>query len=268
MRPGHKPQKFAAFIGIDWADEKHDTCLAIPGSEKLERLQLEHAPEALNEWVASLRQRFRGRYVAVAVEQTRGGLVHSLMQHEFMVLYLINPSTSAKFRGAWKPHRLTQPPSGMMSPRSRIWASGVPRMASTSEIVMPGDNRAEAASHRWDTVASGDRQIAKSVRGACAHDETTSTATAMASLFISSRSQRHASPCAACRAMEQAVVRFSFSSQSSKWSPVLLLEYARNYSARGVPLAMVSTRPLADQSRQVTMQPSAEQVAHHQTELP
>jgi transposase len=27
------------------------------------------------------------------------------MQHEFIVLYLINPATSAKFRGAWKPSR-------------------------------------------------------------------------------------------------------------------------------------------------------------------
>ena len=89
----------------NWLESAAAECLAIPGSEKLERLQREHAPEALNEWVASLRQRFRGRYAAVAVEQTRGGLVHSLMQHEFMVLYLINPSTSAKFRGAWKPSR-------------------------------------------------------------------------------------------------------------------------------------------------------------------
>src|SRR5210317_1011505 len=103
MRRGHKPQKFAAFIGIDWADQKHDVCLAVPGIDKLGRLQLEHAPEALNEWVGSLRRRFRGRYVAV--EQTRGGLVHNLMQHEFIVLYLINPSTSAKFRSAWKPSR-------------------------------------------------------------------------------------------------------------------------------------------------------------------
>lgn len=93
MRPGHKPQKFVAYIGIDWADQKHDVCLAVPGSE------------ALNEWVGTLRRRFGGRYVAVAVEQTRGGLVHSLMQHEFIVLYMINPSTSAKFRGAWKPSR-------------------------------------------------------------------------------------------------------------------------------------------------------------------
>jgi len=77
----------------------------LPGTDKLERLPLQHTPEALNEWAGTLRRRFRGRYVAVAVEQTRGGLVHSLMQHEFIVLYLINPATSAKFRGAWKPSR-------------------------------------------------------------------------------------------------------------------------------------------------------------------
>lgn len=105
MKTGPKPQNFAAYIGIDWADQKHDVCLVASGSEKLERSRIEHCPEALNSWIGSLRRRFRGKYVAIAVEQTRGGLVHSLMQHEFIVLYLINPATSAKFRGAWKPSR-------------------------------------------------------------------------------------------------------------------------------------------------------------------
>jgi hypothetical protein len=33
---------FAAFIGIDWADRKHDVCLSVAGRDKRERLVLEH----------------------------------------------------------------------------------------------------------------------------------------------------------------------------------------------------------------------------------
>ena len=47
-------KEFAAFIGIDWADRKHDVCLAVPGSTKLERLVLEHRPAAIRAWAEPL----------------------------------------------------------------------------------------------------------------------------------------------------------------------------------------------------------------------
>jgi hypothetical protein len=42
---GHEPQ-FAAFVGIDWADQKHVWCLQAVDSEKRESGELEHTPEA------------------------------------------------------------------------------------------------------------------------------------------------------------------------------------------------------------------------------
>lgn len=105
MKAGRKPESFVALIGIDWADQKHDICLAEAGSDQLERAQLKHTPTALNDWVAELRKRLPRGHIAIAVEQSRGGLVYSLMQHDFIVLYLINPATCSKFRGAWKPSR-------------------------------------------------------------------------------------------------------------------------------------------------------------------
>ena len=38
---------YAAFVGIDWADKKHDVCLQVAGSPKRERLVLEHGPGVL-----------------------------------------------------------------------------------------------------------------------------------------------------------------------------------------------------------------------------
>jgi len=60
---------FAAFIGIDWADKKHAWSLRAVGSEKRERGELEHTPEAVEAWVGQLCQRFANRPIAVAVEQ-------------------------------------------------------------------------------------------------------------------------------------------------------------------------------------------------------
>ena len=48
---------FAAFVGIDWADAKHDGCLQTADPAKREDFQLEHTPEAIDAWVTTLRTR-------------------------------------------------------------------------------------------------------------------------------------------------------------------------------------------------------------------
>ena len=58
---------FAAFIGIDWADQKHIWCLQTAGSKQRESGELEHTPEAVESWVANLYQRFAPCPIAVAV---------------------------------------------------------------------------------------------------------------------------------------------------------------------------------------------------------
>ena len=70
----HKGEEhaYAAFVGIDWADKKHDVCLQVAGSARRERLILEHRPGAIQAWAEQLRERFAGALVAVSVELTRG----------------------------------------------------------------------------------------------------------------------------------------------------------------------------------------------------
>ena len=41
---------FGAFIGIDWANKKHDVCLQVAGSAKVEHRVIKHTPEAIEEW--------------------------------------------------------------------------------------------------------------------------------------------------------------------------------------------------------------------------
>ena len=102
-KEAQKQQEFGAYIGLDWADRTHVISLRSADSNKVERYQIKHTPEALAEWVNSLQQRFPGQRVAVALEQSRGAVVHALMGYDFLVLFPVNPKTLAKYREAFSP---------------------------------------------------------------------------------------------------------------------------------------------------------------------
>lgn len=95
--------EFAAYLGLDWADQKHLISLQPVGAPGPERLELEHKPEAIVSFVAQLQQRFRGRPVAIALEQSRGAVIYSLMHYDFIVLYPVNPKALASYREAFYP---------------------------------------------------------------------------------------------------------------------------------------------------------------------
>src|SRR4051812_31467086 len=102
---------FAAVIGIDWSDRKHDLCLIPAGSALKEFSVLDHTPEAIAEWAARLRTRFAGQPIAVCLEQSRGPLLFALLQYEFLVLFPVHPSTLASYRQAFSPSRAKDDPS-------------------------------------------------------------------------------------------------------------------------------------------------------------
>ena len=70
--------EFAAFVAIDWADQKHAWMLQVQGSSDREAGTIDHTPEAVDVWAAELRLRFGGQPVAVTLEQSRGPLVFML----------------------------------------------------------------------------------------------------------------------------------------------------------------------------------------------
>ena len=82
--------QFSAFVGIDWADEKHDICLSASAGSQLEFLVLKHSPKAIDEWAMALKQRFNGGSIAVCLEQTKGPLIYALLKYDFLVLYPVN----------------------------------------------------------------------------------------------------------------------------------------------------------------------------------
>jgi transposase len=146
--------EYAALIGLDWADQKHDVCLRVPGQSAPERFTLENKPEAIAEWLAKLCQRFGGRSVALALEKTRSGLVHALMQHDFVVLYPLNAEAVARYRQTFATSRAKDDPSDaellldlLVKHRDefRPWQ---PDTATTRELAALVEARRQAVNHR------------------------------------------------------------------------------------------------------------------------
>jgi transposase len=104
-------QEFAAFIGLDWADAKHDICLQVAGSDKREGKTLAHRPEVIEAWVTDLRQRFEGQPIAIALELNKGPLVEALRKYDGLVLFHINPMMLARYRQAFTPSRAKDDPT-------------------------------------------------------------------------------------------------------------------------------------------------------------
>jgi len=97
--------QYAALIGIDWADSKHDISLIEMATGEQEAAILRHCSKSIDEWATNLRARFGGEQIAVCLEQSRGPLIFALMKYDFLTLYPINPQTLAKYREAFSPSR-------------------------------------------------------------------------------------------------------------------------------------------------------------------
>jgi transposase len=106
---GH--EAFAAFVGLDWAEAKHDGCLQAAGAAKREHFSLDHTPEAIDPWVSMLRTRFNGQPVAICLELDNGPLVSALRQYDFLVLFPRNPLPLPRYREAFTPSRAKDAPT-------------------------------------------------------------------------------------------------------------------------------------------------------------
>lgn len=89
-----------AYIGLDWADERHSVHLQTTDG-RIEHLELEQKPAVLHEWVARLQEQFGGAKIAVALEQRKGAVIHALLMYDCFVLYPINPKALARYREAF-----------------------------------------------------------------------------------------------------------------------------------------------------------------------
>jgi transposase len=102
---------FAAYVAIDWADQRHAWMLQAPASATREAGNTDHTPEAVDVWAGELRLRFGGQPIAVALEQSRGPLVFMLAKYEHLVIFPVHPTTLANYRKSFRPSGAKDDPS-------------------------------------------------------------------------------------------------------------------------------------------------------------
>jgi hypothetical protein len=150
-----QPSDFAAFIGIDWGDKKHDVCLSLPDSDQRERSILEHRPASIRAWANQLRQRFGGAPVAVSLELSQGPIVSALLEFDFFVLFPIQPTTLARYRKVFTPSRAKDDPSDTELALELLLRhpDKLTRLEPESAPCGPCANSSRIA-ERWSTTAS------------------------------------------------------------------------------------------------------------------
>lgn len=95
--------EFAAFVAIDWADQKHVWKMYVPETDTFESGELIHRPEAVEAWALALAQRWGGRPVALALEQARGPLFHMLTKYAHLAIHPVHPASLASYRKSFSP---------------------------------------------------------------------------------------------------------------------------------------------------------------------
>jgi transposase len=94
---------YAAWIGLDWGSQKHAICLKPADSERVEHYTLEQKPQALHGWFINLVARFGDRKLAIAIEQTRGAVIHFLLGLACVHIFTIHPKSLKNYRDAIHP---------------------------------------------------------------------------------------------------------------------------------------------------------------------
>ena len=100
QKPTPSKQSPALYIGIDWADQAHDGYI-IDAEGNGQPCRFKQTPEAIEQWVAELKERAGDRPVAIMLEQSKGPLIYALMHRPGILLYPINPKQFARYRESY-----------------------------------------------------------------------------------------------------------------------------------------------------------------------
>lgn len=142
--PPKTSSPYTAYVGIDWADRKHDVCLYDPTTHQFEFSVIGSQPEAIAAWAEGLRKRFHQQVIAICTEQKRGPLIYALCKYEFLVLYPVNTQLVANYRQAFAPSRAKADPTDarllvellLKHPdKLQVWQPGSAQLRSLQQLV-------------------------------------------------------------------------------------------------------------------------------------
>jgi len=96
-----KHSGLCSFYRPGLGSEKHSVAFQAADSKQIEMYTLKQTPEELHGWLFKLREKLGGRPVAVAIEQTKGAVIHALIGYGFVHIFRINPHSLASYRKAF-----------------------------------------------------------------------------------------------------------------------------------------------------------------------
>ena len=95
--------ELALFVGVDWGSQTHQACVVDAAGKMVAERSFRHGGAGLTamaKWLLSYAS--AAEEVGVAIEEPRGPVVESLMEHDFAV-YSINPKQLDRFRDRLSP---------------------------------------------------------------------------------------------------------------------------------------------------------------------
>lgn len=89
------------FIGLDWADRKHDVCYH-DGNKYINKI-ISSKPEHMHDWLNELHQQFKGKKLIITYESGNIRLLNQLCQYDFVLQVAITPQQVKRYRDAFSP---------------------------------------------------------------------------------------------------------------------------------------------------------------------
>ncbi len=93
--------ELAAYVGWDWADQKHQICVQEAGQAGMKQLEIDGDPASIHGWANQMLERFGGQPIGVCIEDSRGRVIWALMNHPHIELYPVNPKAAQSYRAAF-----------------------------------------------------------------------------------------------------------------------------------------------------------------------
>jgi len=98
----HRPEKIRRikmhYIGIDWADEKHDIYIINDSGKELARFEISNDREGMLKLLAKAQKLSKGTSsVLFAMEKSSGPLAEFILDHNY-TLYSMNPQVVDRYR--------------------------------------------------------------------------------------------------------------------------------------------------------------------------
>lgn len=95
--------ELAAYVGWDWADQKHQICVKVAGQAGMEQREIDADPSSIHGWANQMLEQFGGAPIGVCIENSRGRVIWALMDYPHIELYPVNPKAAKSYRSAFYP---------------------------------------------------------------------------------------------------------------------------------------------------------------------